>query len=90
MHTFGVVPVVYGSYSAVYDIVRDGENGVVVKPGGDGFRAEAMAEALDGVMANPDRLHRMAEQALETSRGYSVDTIYAQWESLFRELCGIL
>lgn len=88
--SFGVVPVVYGSYSAVYDIVRDGENGVVVKPGGDGFRAEAMAEALDGVMADPDRLHRMAEQALETSRGYSVDTIYAQWESLFRELCGIL
>lgn len=27
--SFGVVPAVYGSYSAVYDIVNDGVNGIV-------------------------------------------------------------
>ena len=27
--SFGVVPAVYGSYSAVYDIVEDGKNGLI-------------------------------------------------------------
>lgn len=30
--SFGVVPIVYGSYSAVYDIIENGKNGAIVEP----------------------------------------------------------
>lgn len=84
--SFGVVPVVYGSYSAVYDIIKSRANGIVVTPQGDGFHAEDMADALAYVMADGERLDRMARQAVATSRDYSLDTIYRQWTSVFDSL----
>lgn len=84
--SFGVVPVVYGSYSAVYDIIRDGENGLIVKPQIDGFSANDMAKAVKQVMENDIKRCKMAGQAMQTSRNYSIDTIYRQWEKLFNTL----
>ena len=84
--SFGVVPVVYGSYSAVYDIIKSGVNGMVVAPQDDGFHAEAMAEALTLVMGDDERRGRMAQQAVVTSREYSVDTIYRQWMKVFNDI----
>ena len=84
--SFGVVPVVYGSYSAVYDIMKSRTNGMVVAPQGDGFHAEDMADALAYVMADGERLDHMARQAVATSRDYSLDTIYRQWTSVFDSL----
>lgn len=84
--SFGVVPVVYGSYSAVYDIIKDGENGLIVKPQNGEFKAEAMAKALEQAMTNEDKRHDMAEKAIATSQNYSLDVIYKQWEGLFNDL----
>lgn len=84
--SFGVVPVVYGSYSAVYDIIKSGVNGMVVAPQDDGFHAEAMAEALTLVMSDDEKRSRMAQQAVVTSREYSVDTIYRQWTKVFNDI----
>ena len=56
---------------------------MVVAPQGDGFHAEDMADALAYVMADGERLDRMARQAVATSRDYSLDTIYRQWTSVF-------
>lgn len=30
--SYGVIPVVYGSYSAVYDIIKNNTNGIIVQP----------------------------------------------------------
>ena len=84
--SFGVVPVVYGSYSAVYDIIKDGENGLIVKPQNGEFKAEAMAKALEQAMTDEDKRHDMAEKAIATSQNYSLDVIYKQWEGLFNDL----
>lgn len=84
--SFGVVPVVYGSYSAVYDIIKDGENGLIVKPQNGEFKAEAMAKALEQAMTDEDKRHDMAEKSIATSQNYSLDVIYKQWEGLFNDL----
>ena len=84
--SFGVVPVVYGSYSAVYDIIKDGENGLIVKPQNGEFKAEAMAKALEQAMTDEDKRHDMAEKSIATSQNYSLDVIYKQWEDLFNDL----
>lgn len=80
--SFGVVPVVYGSYSAVYDIIRDGENGMIVKPKNVGFSANDIAKAIKQIMENETKRNDMSLQAITTSRNYSIETIYKQWMSI--------
>lgn len=84
--SFGVVPAVYGSYSAVYDIVNDGVNGIVFPYQKEGFSAEKAAIQLQKIMHNDAVYNDMAEKAIETSKRYSVDEIYKLWEETFEKL----
>ncbi len=85
--SFGVVPVVYASYSAVYDIVSDGENGCVVEPLEDSFNTHSFANTLSSLMQDSDKRNMMAEQAILTSeRDYSVDSIYKQWLGVINQI----
>lgn len=82
--SFGVVPVVYGSYSAVYDIIENGVDGSIVRPhSGIGFVAQNMAEALSMYLKNESLLHTAAEKAIEKSKDFSIDTIARQWKDVF-------
>ena len=84
--SFGVVPAVYGSYSAVYDIVEDGKNGLILPYDKKGYNAALMAEKLSVLMQSSDERQRMAENAIVTSRKYSLDFVYQSWEKLFVSL----
>ena len=84
--SFGVVPAVYGSYSAVYDIVNDGVNGIVFPYQKEGFSAEKAAIQLQKIMHNDAVYNDMAEKAIETSKRYSVDEIYKSWEETIEKL----
>lgn len=84
--SFGVVPAVYGSYSAVYDIVYDGVNGIIFPYKKEGFSAERAAEQLQKIMNDDTVYNDMAEKAIETSKRYSVDEIYKSWEETFEKL----
>ena len=77
--SFGVVPVVYGSYSAVYDIIEDGKDGLIIPKTSEGFNAAIMAERMAAVMTDEHRLEQMALAAIEKSKNYSIDKIYQQW-----------
>lgn len=85
--SFGVVPAVYGSYSAVYDIVDDGVNGIVFSYNKEGFSAEDAARQMEKVMDDDSVYRSMAEHAVETSKRYSVDEIYKSWKETFDKLC---
>lgn len=50
--SFDVVPVVYNRYSAVYDIIDDGKNSLVLPFTADGFHAERMASKLSTLMSD--------------------------------------
>lgn len=80
---WGVVPCVYGSYSAVYDIVKDDVNGIIIEPQKDEFDAENMAERMSLLMCDNVRLKFMAKAAKQMSNQYSLDVVSDSWYKLF-------
>ena len=51
-----------------------------------GYNAALMAEKLSVLMQSSDERQRMAENAIVTSRKYSLDSVYQSWEKLFDSL----
>ena len=85
--SFGVVPAVYGSYSAVYDIVEDGKDGIILpQDNAKGYNTEEMAKRIAEVMNSAKDLNSMAENAIEKSKEYNIDKIVKQWDNLFYNL----
>lgn len=82
---WGVVPCVYGSYSAVYDIVKDDVNGLIIEPQKGEFDATIMAGRMSLLMCDNVHLKLMAKAAKQTSNQYSLDTIFENWSRLFMQ-----
>ncbi len=78
--SFGVAPVVYGSYSAVYDIIDDGIDGFIIPKDKNGFTAEKMATKIEMLINNFVMRSQMAQKAIEKSKDYSLDKIYSSWK----------
>ena len=83
--SFGVVPVVYGSYSAVYDIIEDAVDGVIVPKTEEGFNSSEMAERINNIIEDNNKRNKMALAAIEKSKNYSIDKIYDQWKVVFEK-----
>lgn len=82
--SYGLVPVVYGSFSAVYDIIDDGVNGFIV-PSSDGtFDKVRIAEKVLSLISNGSLLRSMSKAAIEKSKDYSIDIIYRQWMKIMQ------
>lgn len=77
--SFGVIPGVYDSYSAVRDIIDDGKDGVVIPYEKNGYDADKAAGMLAQIMQNDSLRDMMAHAAIEKSKAYSVERIYQEW-----------
>lgn len=78
--SFGVVPIVLGSYSAVHDIIDDDKDGFIIPYCKEkGFVAKDMADKLAFLMDNEDKRNEMALAAIEKSKKFSIDKIYDDW-----------
>lgn len=84
--SFGVVPVVYGSFPAVYDIVDNGINGMVVKPVNGTFDLVSMVYTLSELMSEEHRIKELSVGAIQKSRLFSLDKICSQWNEIFKQL----
>ena len=84
--SFGVIPVVYDSYSAVRDIIDDGKDGVVIPYEKNGYDADKAAGMLAQIMQNDSLRGMMAHAAIEKSKAYSVERIYQEWMRTFVKL----
>lgn len=84
--SFGVIPVVYDSYSAVRDIIADGKDGIVIPYHSDGYRADEAASILSGIIEDDDKRDAMALAAIEKSKEYAVEKIYGEWMKTFEKL----
>lgn len=84
--SFGVIPTVYDSYSAVGDIIADGKDGIVIPYHKDGYKAEEAANMLAGILEDDDNRRQMALTAIEKSKEYSVEKIYEEWEKVFKNI----
>lgn len=70
------VPLV--SYDINYgprDIINDGKDGLLVKPGD----IDAMAEAIIKLMSNDQLREQFSDQAYESRHKYSEDNVWKQW-----------
>lgn len=77
--SFGVVPVVYDSFSAVYDIIDNEKNGIIIPKTSLGFNAILMAESVQALMSDKSRLNEMSISAIKKSKQFSLDKIYQEW-----------
>lgn len=84
--SFGVIPFVYGSYPAVYDIITTNVNGVIIPPVNKSFKADLMAEKLSEIMIDDNKRLEMSKEAIAKSKNYSLHAIYKSWLDLFRNV----
>lgn len=84
--SYGVIPVVYASYPAVYDIVKDQENGIIIPYDKKGYPTEDAAKRLSKLLDDEAFWTQMSQNAVKESKKYSVDSICEQWEETFKAL----
>lgn len=85
--SYGVVPVVLGSYSAVYDILEDWKDGIILPyDKSSGFQSGNMAERMACLMGDDDKREAVARNSILASKKYSIGIIYEQWENVFKTL----
>ncbi len=76
---FGVIPVVYDSFSAARDMVEDGENGFLVKP----FDRQMFVDRFNRLASmNYDELERMRSNARQKSSRFSKENVIGKWIGL--------
>lgn len=84
--SFGAIPAVYDSYSAVRDIIDDDKDGIVIPYNQDGFNADEAAVMLATIMKDECKRDQMALAAIKKSKDYSLDRIYQEWMRTFSRL----
>ncbi len=76
---FGVIPVVYGSFAAVNDVIKDDINGFITpKP----YNIDDTVGRLCTIMKDENKRRQMANEAINKSKDFSLDRIAEMWYAL--------
>jgi glycosyltransferase involved in cell wall biosynthesis len=75
-------PIVASDVGGIPDLVRPGENGLLVPPG-DPF---ALSHAIDRLARNPDERRRMGEAGRRISQDYGVEAMIKRIDELYAKL----
>lgn len=78
---YGVVPIVFDSFSAARDIINDGKNGYVVEEGNIGDYISKLNE----LAINPDLRWKMASASIRDASRFEVKAIADRWEMMFND-----
>lgn len=81
--SYGVVPLILGSYEAVYDIIDSERDGVISSLP---YSEERMAKELSQLMENENLRVALATQGQKNAERYMLREIVSRWEMLFNEL----
>lgn len=76
---YGVVPIAYGSYLAVRDIIDDGANGLITPAP---YSEDATVAAMRSLMDDEPRRLRMSAVAQEKSKSFALERILRRWSDL--------
>ena len=71
----GAVPIAFGTFATLYDIIEDEWNGIIVPPND----LQQFADRLIGLMTDKEKRDLLAFRALEDCRRFTVDNIVKQW-----------
>lgn len=79
--SLGVVPIGFASFNAIYDMIEDGKNGVIIPDNHYREYAEALIE-----LATNDRMRqRMAIEALSGKGKYDIEQVGPLWMEAFKK-----
>ena len=81
--SFGVIPAVYDSYSAVCDIIDGDKDGIVLPYHKQGYDANEAAGMIAKIMKDDGKREQMALAAIKKSKEYSVEKIFSEWKRVF-------
>lgn len=79
---YGCVPVVYDSFSAIHDVIKDGKNGFLVKS----FDTDQYVNTLSNLMLDRKMREKMALDAVDSSGRFQIGPIINRWEKLLEDL----
>lgn len=77
----GVVPVVFDSYASLKDIVKSGENGIIV-PNND---VKAFYQSMKSLMLDEDARMKMAKASLVSSQTFNQKNVTSLWMKIIQE-----
>ena len=81
--SFGTIPIVYESFTSIHDIIKNGENGIIIPKSAIGFNKQLMIEEISRLIENDQLKKRLSYNAYISSRKYDINHIYNQWNILF-------
>ncbi len=77
----GIPAIGYRSCSAVNELIRDGETGILCEDG-----AAPLAKALETLMKDPTLRAAYGKKAKEAAGAYAADKIWDKWEKVFYDV----
>lgn len=81
---FGCVPICIDSFEALHDIVQNNENGLIIK--NDENIVENLKTKIELLINNTNLNERLARNAIESSKQFTMENIGKKWTQLFEEL----
>ena len=78
----GCVPIVFDSFKAVYDIIENGKDGIIVPDG----KVDVYVDRLAHLMQNTEQREKMAHAGLESCQRFYQERITEIWLNLFEKL----
>jgi glycosyltransferase involved in cell wall biosynthesis len=80
-------PVIATNLPGISEMVRNGENGLLIEPG----NVDDIAKAITFLYNNKEKARHMGKKARETvEKKYSLDTIVISWLQIYREAAQLL
>lgn len=76
------VPVVASRVGGIKEVVKNGENGLLVAPG----EPEAIAGSVRRLLLDPELARRLADAARHTVQGFTIESMVRQTEDVYRSL----
>ena len=81
--SYGAVPIVYGSYEAIYDIIDDGKSGFILpKP----FNSQILAEKMEFLIENEVQRRNMSIEAIKKSKSFTLDVVIKKWYEVLSDV----
>ena len=84
--SFGVIPAVYNSYSAVCNIIDGDKDGIVLPYHKLGYDANEAAGMIAKIMTDDGKREQMALAAIKKRKEYCVEKIFCEWKRVFHSL----
>jgi glycosyltransferase involved in cell wall biosynthesis len=78
----GCVPIAFGSYASITDIISNDENGIIIKA----FDESEYVRMLTELMNNDEKWQYMSDKARKSIRRFDAELIAQKWLELFRSL----